>query len=460
MNLNSSKPQRWLRRLRTTRIRKPLFISASALATIGLFAATLHFSQYGQPLALGFQQPQVTALPVIPKNMQWGFAIDEFSHSEEQLRSGDILGNILIQQGLTYPQVARLVENCKDKFNITSLRIGKKLHFLAPNQGQKPQFMVYEPSPYEYAVFQLREPYSVEVVKREVKTEVIAASGILETSFWQALTDNGLSDELADGMIDVLSSSVDFYHQKKGDRFKVVFEQHFVEGKPVGTGNILAAIYEREGKDYYAFRYEKPGDRPDYFDFEGRPARQAFLKAPVKFSRISSRYNLHRFHPVLRYTRAHLGTDYAAPHGTPIMAVAKGTVVEATRRGGNGNFVKIRHDATYQTQYLHMSGFAKGIRPGTSVAQGQTIGYVGSTGLATGPHVCFRFWKNGREVDHTRLHLPQPDPMKGADFQQYVPVRDQLVQLLNSVRYRTREEILAANAAGSSDAEKLMKVEP
>ncbi len=442
------------------RLRKPLVFGAGAFLTFGLFAATLHFSQPNQPLALAFARPQISALPVVPQNLQWGFAIDEFSQSEEELRSGDILGDILMQQGLTYPQVARLVENCKDKFKINSLRIGKKLHFLAPTQGQKAQFMVYEPSPYEYTVFQLNEPFGVEVTKREVKTEVVAASGVLETSFWQALTDNGLSDELADGMIDVLASSVDFYHQKQGDRFKVVFEQHYVEGKPVGTGRILAAVYDREGKESYAFRYDKPGEHTDYFDFEGRPARQAFLKAPVKFSRISSRYNLHRKHPILGYTRAHFGTDYAAPHGTPILAVAQGTVLEATRRGGNGNFVKIRHDATYQTQYLHMSGFAKGVRPGASVAQGQTIGYVGSTGLATGPHVCFRFWKNGREVDHTRLHLPQPDPMKGADFQQYIPVRDQLVQLLNSVRYRTREEILAANAAGGSDEEKLMRVEP
>lgn len=402
----------------------------------------------------------VTALAVVPKNMQWGFALDKFSVSETTLRSGDILGSILSKQGLSYPQVARLVENCKGKFSINSLRIGKKLHFLAPAGGQQPQHMVYEPSPYEYTVFQLQEPFGVQVVKREVKTEIIAASGVLESSFWQALTDNGLSDELADGMIDVLASSVDFYHQKQGDRFKVVFEQHYVEGKPVGTGNILAAVYEREGKQYHAFRYDQPGENTDYFDFEGRPARQAFLKAPVKFSRISSRYNLHRFHPVLRYTRAHLGTDYAAPHGTPILAVAKGTVLEATRRGGNGLFVKIRHDGTYQTQYLHMSGFAKGIRPGVSVAQGQTIGYVGSTGLATGPHVCFRFWKNGHEVDHLRLNLPQPDPMKGADFERFVPVRDQLMRLLENVRYRTHEEIMADKANGSPDEQRLMKVEP
>ena len=321
------------------------------------------------------------------------------------------------------------------------MRMGRTLSFLARLAGQPPEYAVYEPSPYEYVVFHLKEPYNVDVVKRDVKTEIVSASGVLETSFWQALMDNGLSDELADGMIDVLASSVDFYHQKQGDRFKVVFEQHFVEGEAVGTGKIIAAVYEREGKEFYAFNFEKQGEKTNYFDFDGRPARKAFVKSPLQYSRISSRYNLHRLHPILGYHKAHLGTDYAAPTGTPIMAVAEGTVVEAGRKGGNGNYVKIRHDGVFQTQYLHMHGFARGIRPGTRVAQGQTIGYVGSTGLATGPHVCFRFWKNGREVDHLRLNLPQPEPIKGAVLEEFKTVRDQLIQKLNAVSYRTHEEI-------------------
>lgn len=373
--------------------------------------------------------------------MRWGFATDEFHLFDLELKSGDVLGEILMKQGLTYPQVNTIVENCKGTFNITSMRMGRKLNFLSFVQGQSPDYMVYEPSPYEYVLFQLKEPFQINLVKRDVKTVIASASGVLETNFWQALMDNGLSDELADGMIDVLSTSVDFYHQKQGDRFKVVYEQHYVEGEPVGTGKIIAAVYERDGKEYYAFNFEKEGEKTTYFDFDGRPARKAFLKSPLKYSRISSRYNLHRLHPILGYHKAHLGTDYAAPKGTPIMAVAEGTVLEATRRGGNGNFVKIRHDGTYQTQYLHMSGFAKGIRPGARVAQGQTIGYVGSTGLATGPHVCFRFWKNGREVDHLRLNLPQPEPIKGAVLEEFKVVRDQLIRQLNAVPYRTHEEI-------------------
>lgn len=437
-------------------IRKALVFAAFAALTAGVLAATLHFSHHRQAAALALASASLDALPVVPENMRWGFAVSEFHLVENELKSGDVLGEILLQQGLTYPQVNKIVENCKGKFNINSMRKGRKLYFLSHRQGQTPDYMVYEPSPYEYVLFNLKEPFAVEVVKRDVKTEIIAASGVLETSFWQTLMDNGLSDQLADGMIDVLASSVDFYHQKQGDRFKVVFEQHYVEGEPVGTGKIIAAVYEREGKSFYAFNFEKEGEKTTYFDFDGRPARKAFLKSPLKYSRISSRYNLRRLHPILGYHKAHLGTDYAAPHGTPIMAVAEGTVTEAARRGGNGIYVKIRHDGIYSTQYLHMSGFARGIRPGTRVAQGQTIGYVGSTGLATGPHVCFRFWKNGREVDHLRLNLPQPEPIKGAVLEEFKVVRDSLIRMLDGVQYRTHEQLAQEN----EEQETMSKSEP
>lgn len=438
MKVNLSKPVQWLRQF-WQHPHRNIMLAGSAVLVGGLLTSRFSPTQ-APPIA------QASLAPVAPEVLRWGFSMRNFQVSEKELKSGDVLGSILMEQGLTYPQVNQLVENCKGKFNINAMRRGKNLYFITGKNDLAAGSMVYEPSPYEYITFQLHEPFGVEVVKRDVKTEIVAASGVLETSFWQALTDNGLSDELADGMIDVLASSVDFYHQKQGDRFKVVYEQHFVEGKAVGTGKIIAAVYEREGKQFYAFNFEKEGEKCNYFDFDGRPARKAFLKSPIKFCRISSRYNLHRMHPILGYEKAHLGTDYAAPFGTPIMAVAAGRVLEATRRGGNGNFVKIQHDGAYATQYLHMSGFAKGIHAGSRVAQGQTIGYVGATGLATGPHCCFRFWKNGREVDHTRLNLPQPDPIKGESLEQFKIVRDQLMKQLDAVQYRTHEQITGEKA--------------
>ena len=435
------------------KFRRPALTVSLGILSLALLAAVVQMMNPGvrQAAALALSEPQLGSLPITPQNMRWGFALDEFTLSEKELRSGDVLGSILIEKGMSYPEVQALVDNSKDKFNITNMRIGRKLHFLSTAQDSKPDYMIYEPSAYEYVVFGLKAPHSVALVKRDVKIEIKAASGVLESSFWQALTDNGLSDELADGMIDVLASSVDFYHQKQGDRFKVVYEQHIVEGEPVGTGKIIAAVYERDGKESHAFRYDNPNDKTDYYDFDGRPARKAVLKSPLKFSRISSRFNMNRLHPVLGYHKAHLGTDYAAPHGTPIMAVADGTVLEATRRGGNGNFVRIRHNQTYETQYLHMSGFARGVRPGTRVIQGQTIGYVGSTGLATGPHVCFRFWKNGKQVDHLRLNLPQPEPMTGKALEAYTIERDRLIKMLDEVPYRTHNSMSQDSEAGASE---------
>jgi murein DD-endopeptidase MepM/ murein hydrolase activator NlpD len=165
--------------------------------------------------------------------------------------------------------------------------------------------------------------------------------------------------------------------------------------------------------------------------------KRAFLKAPVKFSRISSRYSNRRFHPVLKRYKGHYGTDYAAPHGTPIVAVANGVVTATSYTKNNGNYVKLRHDDVYETQYLHMQRFARGIRPGVHVSQGDVIGYVGATGLATGPHVCFRFWKNGRQVDHLRENLPPPEPMPDEDIPAFEKVKADILPFLRDPVYNS-----------------------
>jgi murein DD-endopeptidase MepM/ murein hydrolase activator NlpD len=247
-------------------------------------------------------------------------------------------------------------------------------------------------------------------------------------------------------MEDALQWSVDFHHAQKGDRFKLLYEEETVECEPAGIGRVYAAIYETGGKEYHSIYFESgKKEQTGYYDLEGRPMNKGFLKAPVKYARISSGYNLRRFHPILKYVRPHFGTDYAAPAGTPILAVGSGTVIEAGYGKGNGNFVKIKHDNTYQTQYLHMRGFAKGIRKGAHVSQGEVIGYVGSTGLATGPHVCFRFWKNGQQVNHLNLKFPPPAPLPKEELPAFFQLRDDYVEQLKKLEFKSLESISTAS---------------
>jgi len=208
-------------------------------------------------------------------------------------------------------------------------------------------------------------------------------------------------------------TSIDFYRIQKGDRFRAIYTVKMVNGEAVGVDEIQAAIFDHMDAPYYAFLFAQ-GSKVDYFDEDGNSLRKAFLQAPLKFSRMTSGYTTRRFHPVQKRWKAHLGTDYAAPTGTPIMAVGDGIVTEARYSKFNGNYVKIKHNSTYTTQYLHMSKIGSGVKAGVRVRQGQTIGYVGSTGLATGPHVCFRFWKYGKQVDHRQEKIPPSEPIKDA----------------------------------------------
>ncbi len=292
----------------------------------------------------------------------------------------------------------------------------------------------YENPAYDDYVTLPGAEFEVYDVTRAIETRTIEGAGTIESSLWNAMVDNGLSYELAARMEDAFAWSVDLYHIQKGDQFKLIYDQNYIDGKPVGIGKLYAAYFKNADHEYYGIYYENDKYK-GFYDLEGRPVKKAFLKAPVKFSRISSRYNPRRFHPILKRRRPHLGTDYAAPRGTPVYAVGNGVVTHASYGKGNGRYVKIRHNKTYQTQYLHLHRFAKGIRAGTSVKQGQVIGYVGSTGLATGPHVCFRFWKNGRQVNHLRENFPPPEPMNESDLPYYLQVRDQQKVQLDAIPF-------------------------
>ncbi|MFN7119957.1 MAG: peptidoglycan DD-metalloendopeptidase family protein [Saprospiraceae bacterium] len=420
-------------KLKATKFFKLALVGTTAVA----FGSVLYwFSDAPTQLRASLHKPEekvvLSAFPVKTPTVKYGFALDTFQVKEGKIHSGQFLADLLLAQNVDYPSIEKIVQNAKGVFHVNELRPSNYYMVLTKDSTGRADHLVYEPNIYEYVIFNLKNDLTVERIKRPTTTEVKSAAGKIESSLWQAMTNAGMGYELADKMEDALQWSVDFHHLQNGDEFKLVYDQHFVEGKDAGIGRVYAAYYKNEKKEHYAIYYEG-GKFKGYYDLNGRPMRNAFLKAPVRFSRISSYYNLNRFHPILRRVRPHFGTDYAAPHGTPIMAVGDGVVTKASYTSGNGNFVKIKHNGTYESQYLHMRGFAKGIRPGTRVSQGQVIGYVGSTGLATGPHVCFRFWKNGKQVNHLKLNLPDPEPLPAEEMEKFKVIRDEYLAKLQNL---------------------------
>jgi murein DD-endopeptidase MepM/ murein hydrolase activator NlpD len=257
---------------------------------------------------------------------------------------------------------------------------------------------------------------------------------VINSSLSLSLDKQGYNPALAITLSEVYAWSIDFYHIQKGDRFKVIYEETMVDGESIGIKRIKAAYFEHFKKPYYAIQFSQD-NHSGYYDQENRGLRRQFLKAPVKFSRISSRFTMKRYHPVQKRNKPHLGTDYAAPKGTPIYSTANGKITHAKYSKYNGNYVKVRHNGTYTTQYLHMSKIKKGIRPGVRVNQGDVIGFVGSTGLATGPHVCYRFWKNGKQVDPYRQKLPKAEPIKKANLVTYKKIKKEVIAQLETITF-------------------------
>jgi murein DD-endopeptidase MepM/ murein hydrolase activator NlpD len=297
---------------------------------------------------------------------------------------------------------------------------------------KRAQALVYEPNAIDYIIFRFGDSLTVDVMKREVVTVEKSISGIIRSNLSETIEELGISHDLTNRFVDVFGWQVDFQRLQKGDKFKLIYQENQVDGVSIGIKQIDGIFFEHFGSEYYAFPFDQ-GEGVDYFDENGKSLRKALLKYPIEFTRISSRYTMKRFHPVQKRWKAHLGTDFAAPTGTPIRTVGDGVVLEAHYKSNNGNFVKIRHNGTYTTQYLHMSRIASGIRAGVRVRQGETIGFVGSTGLATGPHLCYRFWKNGVQVDALRAELPPSQPVKKDKLDAFEVVKQQLTGKLQAI---------------------------
>lgn len=364
---------------------------------------------------------------------------------ENVVQKNEFLSDILSDCNLSISEIDDADKSSKKVFRQTKFKSDKP-YFVLCDSENKAKCFIYESSPVDYVVIDFREGGAVSYnCQKQVETRLQTASGEIRGSLAGTLARNGLNVNLATALSKSFAWSIDFFKIKEGDKFKAIYEQQYIDGVPVGTGELKAAYMQHRGENFYSFAYDQ-NNKVDYFDEKGRSVRKGFLKAPLKFTRISSRYSLKRFHPVLHQNKAHLGTDYAAPTGTPIMSVGDGIVLNAEYGRGNGNFVKIKHDGTYTTQYLHMSRFAKGVKKGIRVKQGQVIGYVGSTGLATGPHLCYRLWKKGAQVDPTReksiTYLAKTVDRKNmVSYKSYV---NEMITALDALEYPIQQEDLNA----------------
>lgn len=390
------------------------------LAAVGVYALVL---KPDQPV-------QQTALPVDPPEPEivydeFGLEAERFEIAEREVKRGETFAAVMADFDIPYNYVLELVDASSDVFDVRRIRPGQEFRLYQDESG--PRHLVYRQDPIRYVVFDLDGEPRAEAAERPVDLVERSISGVITNSLYQSLIDAGADAELANRLADVYAWSIDFYRIQKNDRFEVVFEERQIDGQKVGIEKILAARFNHFGEDHNAFYFSPDGERAEYYDEEGNSLRKAFLSAPLKYTRISSRYTKRRFHPINRRYQPHLGTDYAAPTGTPIYTVGDGVVTEAGFGRGNGNYVKIRHNGTYSTQYLHMSRIAGGMKPGRRVKQGEVIGYVGQTGLATGPHLCYRFWKNGQQVDPLKEQLPAADPIDPSLLAAFEQQRDVLI---------------------------------
>ena len=370
-----------------------------------------------------------------PKNLVYGIDADAYRVETGEVGSGETLGRILAAYGISAATVDRLDKTARDIFPLRNIRAGHKYTaFIHEDSLNAPHldYLAYERSLTEYVVFGFHGD-SVSVVPGAKPFELrrTRKSAEITSSLWGAVMQENLPYALAAEMEDIYQWTVDFFGIQKGDRFTVIYDERFIDDSvSVGIGRVWGARFTHAGKEYYAIPFRQ-GRKIEYWEYDGASLRKQLLKAPLKYTRISSRFTYARKHPIYKVYRPHTGVDYAAPKGTPVHAVADGVVTFKGWGGGGGNTLKIKHAGNLMTGYLHLSGYAKGIRQGSHVSQGQLIGYVGSTGASTGPHLDYRIWKNGTPIDPLKVPQEPADPIAPENRATFGFVRDRIVAELN-----------------------------
>jgi murein DD-endopeptidase MepM/ murein hydrolase activator NlpD len=384
--------------------------SVIAVITVLLIAVVIGVVIYNQR-----EIPANAVIQTPPPPVAYGIRLDSL-----QIVYGSVANNqnlsTLLAAFVPDGAIDRIAKETRDIFDVRKIKAGNRYaRIFSKDSSKQTQYFIYEINPIDFVVYDLRDSLKVYKEKKKVTRLIKTATGTITSSLWNCFVENKLDVNLGLALSDVYAWTVDFYGLQKGDNFKVIYEELFVDDKMVGIDRILASKFQTNGKDYYAYHFTQQ-DKGAYFDENGQSLQRSFLKAPLTFSRISSRFSRSRMHPILRIARPHFGVDYSAPRGTPVVALGDGNVKEVRFHGGYGRFISIHHNSVYTTTYAHLSGYAKGLKAGNHVRQGQVIGYVGSSGLSTGPHLDFRVYKNGSPTDPLKLESPPSKPVEAKDM--------------------------------------------
>jgi murein DD-endopeptidase MepM/ murein hydrolase activator NlpD len=364
---------------------------------------------------------------------EYGLPVDSFIIISGKIRKNQVLSDLFYKQNISHHKVNEFIQASKGIFDLRKIRYGNPWKFFCSRDSLPvAEYFVYEHSPAEYYLVDLTGPVRVTRQEKEIRTETRETCGVIDFSLWMTAQNLDLDPMLAIELSEIFAWTVDFFAIQKGDSFKVIYDELFADTTYFGMGKIHGAWFHNAGKSFYAIPFVQDSVE-SYFDQDGNSLRREFLKSPVRYSRISSRYSHSRMHPILRIRRPHHGVDYAAPVGTPVYSIGDGTVVETASKAEAGNMVRIRHNSVYSTAYLHLAYYGKGIEVGKSVKQGDVIGYVGSSGLSNGPHLDFRFYKNGYPVDPLKVEASPVEPVKKENKLLYDSVKTVMIRSLDQI---------------------------
>lgn len=353
-----------------------------------------------------------------------GFCTDSFSRIEGKVPEGATFSGLMGSLGLNGDETYKLIQASDSLFDVRKFRAGNAWQAYYQDSTVL-RYLVYEENRVRSIIFQCRDSLAAWAFDKEVIHEEKVADVTIHSSLWNDMTEAGASPLMIVELADIYAWTVDFFGLQEGDRFRVLYHQDVCEGEVFRISDVEYAVFSRGEKESHALYFDQQDGGNKYWNEKGESLRKAFLKAPLKFTRISSGFTYHRVHPVHGVVRPHTAIDYAAPTGTPVMSIGDGTVISRGWAGGGGNTVKIRHNSVYTTSYMHLSKYAAGLKAGDRVHQGQVIGYVGMTGTATGPHLDFRVYKNGTPINPLTMEAPSGDPIQ----EQYKPALDSLYRL-------------------------------